>query len=134
MGSHAQICFGRSDFDHTGITAGVEEDVTDFGLREFTDWRKRRLALPGLVYEGLGGWANRFDDTCGEKAAAGASEHTGDPVTKRNSRESRLSVSDLHHGGPRLIRRQWRRNLVGTRDLEIHRAEVSKNVFARHKP
>jgi hypothetical protein len=74
-----------------------------------------------------------FDDICGEKAAAGASEHTGGPVTKRNSHESRLSVSDLHYGGPRLIRRQWRRNLVGTRDLEIRRAEFSKNVFARPK-
>ena len=105
MGSRTEIRFGRSDCGHTGITAGVEENVADFGLREFTYWRKRRLALPRLVYEGVGGWANRFDDTCGEKPAAGASEHAGGPVTKRNSRESRLRASDLHYGGPRLIRR-----------------------------
>jgi len=132
MSSRPEILFGRSDCGHTGITAAVEENVANFGLREFTYWRKRRLALPGLVYEGLGGRANRFDDTCGEKPAAGTSEYTGGPVTKRHSRESRLRVSDLHYGGPGLIRRQWHRNLLGTRDLEILRAEISKDVYARH--
>src|SRR4029077_2003422 len=127
-----KLAFSRCGCAYSSVAACVEENVADLRLGKLARLRKRGVLLPGLPHESLCGGANWPAHPASEEAAATATQNARGAVAKRDCGQSGFRICNLHDGQPRLVLRSWRRHFVRARNLKILRAQISKDVFARH--
>ena len=128
----SKLVFARRGFAHANVTTRVKENVSDVRLWEIARRCEREVLLPSLSHESLCRRANGLDDASGEKATPCTPEDASRAIAKRDCSQRGLGICDLHHCCPRFVRWSRWRYFFWARNLEIFRAEISKDVFTRH--
>jgi hypothetical protein len=122
----------RGGCAHASVAACVKENLTDFGLRKLVHWLERGVLLLGFANESLRSRTNWFNRATRKEAAASAAQNSRTAVAKRDSRETRLRIRNLHDGCPSLICGNRWRNLLWPRNVEILRSQIRKDVSVCH--